>query len=180
MLPHLVLDGLATAAMAVGAKNAYLCVHDHEADLLDSLDDAVAERDDPVRVRVTGVPGRYVASEQSSIVQYLNGGPAKPTFAPPRPQERGVRGLPTLVNNVETLAHLALIARYGDRWFRSAGLPGRAWLDAGHRERGGLPAGCLRDRARHPGRGRGDAGGRSRGAATGSAGRRLFRCLAAG
>ena len=123
MLPHLVLDGLVAAAMAVGAKNAYLCVHDHEADLLDSLDDAVAERSDPVRVRVTGVPGRYVASEQSSIVQYLNGGPAKPTFAPPRPQERGVRGLPTLVNNVETLAHLALIARYGDRWFRSAGLP---------------------------------------------------------
>ncbi len=123
MLPHLVLDGLVTAAVAVGAENAYLCVHDHEADLLDSLDDAVAERNDPVRVRVTGVPGRYVASEQSSIVQYLNGGPAKPTFAPPRPHERGVRGLPTLVNNVETLAHLALIARYGDRWFRSAGLP---------------------------------------------------------
>ena len=122
-LPHLVLDGLVTAAVAVGAKDAYLCVHEHETGLLDSLDDAVAERDDPVRVRVTGVPARYVASEQSSIVQYLNGGPAKPTFAPPRPHERGVRGLPTLVNNVETLAHLALIARYGDRWFRSAGLP---------------------------------------------------------
>jgi NADH:ubiquinone oxidoreductase subunit F (NADH-binding) len=84
---------------------------------------AVASRNDPIPIQVTGVPGRYVASEQSSIVQYLNGGAAKPTFAPPRPQERGVRGLPTLVNNVETLAHLALIARYGDRWFRSAGLP---------------------------------------------------------
>ena len=122
-LPHLVLDGLVTAAAAVGARDAYLCVHDHEASLLDSLDDAVAERDDPVRIQVAGVPARYVASEQSSIVQYLGGGPAKPTFAPPRPHERGVRGLPTLVNNVETLAHLALIARYGDRWFRSAGLP---------------------------------------------------------
>jgi NADH:ubiquinone oxidoreductase subunit F (NADH-binding) len=122
-LPHLVLDGIAVAAAAVGAADAYLCVHDHETSLLDSLDAAVAERDDPVRIRVTGIPGRYVASEQSSIVQYLNGGPAKPAFAPPRPHERGVRGLPTLVNNVETLAHLALIARYGDRWFRSAGLP---------------------------------------------------------
>jgi NADH:ubiquinone oxidoreductase subunit F (NADH-binding) len=122
-LPHLVLDGIVTAAMTVGATDAYLCVHDHDTDLLDSLDDAVAERNDPVQIQVTGIPSRYVASEQSSIVQYLNKGPAKPTFAPPRPHERGVRGLPTLVNNVETLAHLALIARYGDRWFRSAGLP---------------------------------------------------------
>jgi len=122
-LPHLVLDGIVLAAEAVGAADAYLCVHEHETGLLDSLDAAVAERDDPVSVRVTGIPGRYVASEQSSIVQYLNGGPAKPTFAPPRPHERGVRGLPTLVNNVETLAHLALIARYGDHWFRSAGTP---------------------------------------------------------
>jgi NADH:ubiquinone oxidoreductase subunit F (NADH-binding) len=123
MLPHLVLDGLTAAAMAVGATDAYLCVHDHEARLLESLEAAVADRDDPVRIQVTGVPRRYVASEQSALVQYLNGGAAKPTFAPPRPQERGVRGLPTLVNNVETLAHLALIARYGHRWFRSAGLP---------------------------------------------------------
>jgi NADH:ubiquinone oxidoreductase subunit F (NADH-binding) len=123
MLPHLVLDGICVAAMAVGAKDAYLCVHEHEADLLASLDDAVAARHDPVSIQVTGVPGRYVASEQSSLVQHLNGGQAIPTFSPPRPQERGVRGLPTLVNNVETLAHLALIARYGDRWFRSAGLP---------------------------------------------------------
>lgn len=123
MLPHLVLDGLVTAATAVGARDAYLCMHDHEAALLDSLSDAVADRDDPVRIQVTGVPGRYVASEQSALVQCLNGGVAKPAFQPPRPQERGVRGLPTLVNNVETLAHLALIARHGDRWFRSAGLP---------------------------------------------------------
>jgi NADH:ubiquinone oxidoreductase subunit F (NADH-binding) len=122
-LPHLVLDGIAAAAAAIGADNAYLCVHEHEAQLLASLAAAAAERADRVPVQVTGIPGRYVSSEQSSIVQYLNGGPGKPTFAPPRPHERGVRGLPTLVNNVETLAHLALIARYGDRWFRSAGLP---------------------------------------------------------
>src|SRR6266849_2799316 len=73
---------------------------------------------DPVPVQIVGIPGRYVSSEQSSIVQFINGGPAKPTFAPPRPHERGVAGRPTLENNVETLAHLALIARYGDSWFR--------------------------------------------------------------
>ena len=126
-MPHLVLDGITLAAHAVGAREAYLCVHGQETGLLDALDDAVAQRRaaglDPAPIRVTGIPGRYVASEQSSIVQYLNGGPAKPTFSPPRPHQRGVHGRPTLVNNVETLAHLALIARFGDRWFRGIGLP---------------------------------------------------------
>src|SRR3974390_851877 len=78
---------------------------------------------DPVPIILAGVPHRYVSSEQSAIVQYLNGGPGRPTFSPPPPHERGVRGRRTLVNNVETLAHLALIARHGDRWFRGAGSP---------------------------------------------------------
>lgn len=126
-LPNLVLDGMTLAAEAVGAREAYLCVHRTEGGLLESLERAVQERLaaglDPVPIRVTGIPGRYVSSEQSSIVQYLNGGPGKPTFAPPRPHERGVNGNPTLVHNVETLAHMALIARHGVRWFRGTGLP---------------------------------------------------------
>ena len=126
-LPHLVLDGITLAAHAVRARAAYLCIHGQETELRDALEGALAQRRaaglDPVPIRLRGIPGRYVASEQSAIVQYLGGGPAKPTFAPPRPHQHGVRGRPTLVNNVETLAHLALIARFGDRWFRGAGLP---------------------------------------------------------
>jgi len=126
-LPHLVLDGITMAAHAVHARSAYLCVHEQEIELLDALGYALAERRtlglDPVPIQLRGIPGRYVASEQSAIVQYLNGGPAKPTFSPPRPHQQGVHARPTLVNNVETLAHLALIARFGDRWFRGAGLP---------------------------------------------------------
>ena len=102
-------------------------MHGTQDSLLNTLDRAVLERRaadlDPVRIEVVGLPHRYVSSEQSSIVQFLNGGPAVPTFSPPRPHERGVHGNPTLVHNVETLAHLALIARFGDRWFRRAGLP---------------------------------------------------------
>ena len=126
-LPHLVLDGITLAASAVRASAAYLCVHGGETDLLASLEYAVAEREtaglDPVPIQLAGLPGRYVSSEQSAIVRYLNGGPGKPAFSPPRTHERGVSGRPTLVNNVETLAHLALIARHGDRWFRGIGLP---------------------------------------------------------
>ena len=126
-LPHLVLDGITLVSDAVGAGTAYLCVHRQEQALLDSLAAAADERReaglDPVPIQITSIPGRYVSSEQSSIVQYLNGGPGVPTFSPPRPHERGVAGRPTLVNNVETLAHVALIARHGDGWFRTAGLP---------------------------------------------------------
>ena len=125
--PHLVLDGISLAAYAVGADRAYLAVHETSSRLAAGLEGAVAARQaagiDPVPVTLVGIPDRYVASEQSAIVQVINGGPALPTFAPPRTHEKGVDGRPTLVNNVETLAHLALIARFGDGWFRSAGTP---------------------------------------------------------
>jgi NADH:ubiquinone oxidoreductase subunit F (NADH-binding) len=66
-------------------------------------------------------PAKYVAGEETALVNWLNGGDAKPTFTPPRPFEQGVDRRPTLVDNVETLAHVALIARFGAQWWRSAG-----------------------------------------------------------
>jgi hypothetical protein len=106
-LPHLVLDGIVTAAMAVGAADAYLCVHDHETELLDSLDDAVAERGDRVRITVTGIPGRYVASEQSSLVQYLTGGP-EPAVTVPGDQ-RQVRQRLDVADHGGQAAHAAFV-----------------------------------------------------------------------
>jgi NADH:ubiquinone oxidoreductase subunit F (NADH-binding) len=70
---------------------------------------------------VATVADGYVASEESALLHGLNGGPAKPTLVPPRPHERGLRGRPTLVANVETLSHVALIARHGATWFRELG-----------------------------------------------------------
>lgn len=126
-VPHLVLDGISLAAFAVGATEAYLVVHGDDPRLMASLEAAAESRAvagiDPVPVEVVGIDGRYVASEQTAIVQHINGGPGLPAFAPPRTHERGVAGRPTAVNNVETLAHLALIARYGHTWFREAGQP---------------------------------------------------------
>ena len=128
--PHLVLDGIAMAAEAVGAAEAHLCLAQHRDWLTDIVLAAAGERErarlDRVAVTIHTVPERYVASEETALVHWLNGGDAKPTKAPPRPFERGVGKRPTLVDNVETLAHLALIGRYGPRWFRQAGLAGAA------------------------------------------------------
>jgi NADH:ubiquinone oxidoreductase subunit F (NADH-binding) len=121
--PHLVLDGIVLAAEAVGATRAYLCVHSDAG----ALRAAVTSREraglNRVPVQVVDVPGGYVASQETALVGLLNGTGARPSFVPPRPAERGVRRHPTLVQNVETLACIALIARYGPGWFRELGLP---------------------------------------------------------
>ena len=133
--PHLVLDGAGIAAETVGASEVILCVDRFASDPLMALAAALRERAragaDRVPVRVEATPGAYVTGEESALVHWLNGGPAKPTFVPPRPFEKGVRGRPTLVNNVETLANLALVARFGAGWFRSLGTdrdPGTALI----------------------------------------------------
>ncbi|KPI14901.1 NADH dehydrogenase (quinone) [Actinobacteria bacterium OK074] len=117
--PHLVLDGLQLAAEAVGAGEAYLAVEDG----VTVLERALAERHDPLPVKVTRVPRRFLSGESSALAQYLSGYAALPRHQDPPVRESGVRKAPTLVQNVETLAHLALIARYGPEWFRTAGTP---------------------------------------------------------
>jgi NADH:ubiquinone oxidoreductase subunit F (NADH-binding) len=126
-LPHLVLDGAILAAEAVGAGEAIVCVCESALASLEGIGGAIAERA-PSRatrrspsLRLAQVPGDYVAGEESALVKHLEGGAAKPTFRPPMPYEQGLRRRPTLIQNVETLAHIALIARHGAAWFRGLG-----------------------------------------------------------
>jgi NADH:ubiquinone oxidoreductase subunit F (NADH-binding) len=124
--PHLVLDGLQLAAEAVGADTAILYTHvNREHDVGSRLKEALQARQaagvDRVPVQLAQAPARFLSGQETALVNHLSGGPAIPTFMPPRITERGLRGGPTLVQNAETLAHLALIARKGPRWFRSVG-----------------------------------------------------------
>ena len=122
--PHLVLDGAVLAAEITGAGNAVIVVH---RDVRAIVDQAVAERVradlDRVRLEVRTAADGFVAGQASAVVRWIQRGIPAPTATPPRLALRGLRGAPTLVQNVETLAHLALIARYGASWFRSAGTP---------------------------------------------------------
>jgi NADH:ubiquinone oxidoreductase subunit F (NADH-binding) len=125
--PHLALDGAVLAAEAIGADVAHLCLPQTSEWLTELMLVAIEERQDArldrVRIELHVLPDHYVAGEETSLVRWLNGGEAKPLATPPRPFEKGVLNRPTLVDNVETLAHVALIARYGPGWFRQAGLP---------------------------------------------------------
>ena len=127
LCPHLVLDGLQLAAEAVGSRLAGLYVH-RDPRLRERLWAAIAERAatraDRAAVELIDAPPRFLAGEESALASRAAGGPALPSYKPPRTSQRGVAGRPTLVQNAETLAHLALIARYGAGWFRLEGTAG--------------------------------------------------------
>jgi len=111
--PHLVLDGLALTAEALGADRAVIWLHGDDHGTAATLQGAIAERraarlHEPALELVMG-PSHYLSGESSAITRALQGGPTLPTARRPRdPRTRSPR---TLVHNVETLARLALIAR---------------------------------------------------------------------
>ena len=115
--PHLVLDGAELAAAAVGAREVIVAV----ASAAPELTAAVEERRRRLRasssIEVTRIHGGFVAGEETAVLRALAGRPAKPTLKPPYPTTSGLHGAPTLVQNVETLAHIGLIARFGSDWF---------------------------------------------------------------
>lgn len=118
--PHLVFDGLQLLADALGAAQAFAYV---PGDLVDPLRAALIERRgvDRIEVALVAAPDSFISGEESAVASKLSGGLPLPRDKTRMVVTAGVRGRPTLVHNVETLAHLALAARVGPDWFRSAG-----------------------------------------------------------
>ncbi|MFN8078584.1 MAG: NADH-ubiquinone oxidoreductase-F iron-sulfur binding region domain-containing protein [Kineosporiaceae bacterium] len=125
LAPHLVLDGVQLAAEAVGADRAVIYVKAGQAQ--DAVRRALAERRaarcDRVHPELVTAPTGFVSGEESAAVAAVEGRAALPTTKRHLVTEQGVGGRPTLVQNVETLAHVAVIARYGPQAFRTAGTP---------------------------------------------------------
>jgi NADH:ubiquinone oxidoreductase subunit F (NADH-binding) len=135
--PHLVLDGLQLAAEAVDADTLYLYVPP-DSKAVAMVERALAERSnrgiDHRPVTVVVAEDRFIAGEESAVAAALSGQPGLPRGRSTRVFERGVNGQPTLVQNVETLAHIALIGRHGAEWYRGAGTsdePGTVLLTIG-------------------------------------------------
>jgi NADH:ubiquinone oxidoreductase subunit F (NADH-binding) len=118
--PHLVIDGLLAAGAAVNAAKLYLYA---TAASLEPVRHAIAERRDAHRIRLVEAPDTFVSGEASAVVNAIATGTALPTDRVQRLTASGLKQKPTLVHNVETLAHVALIARFGSDWFRSVGTP---------------------------------------------------------
>jgi NADH:ubiquinone oxidoreductase subunit F (NADH-binding) len=115
--PGLVVDGLSLLGSALGAHRIVL-----------ALGSGVPA--EPVRrvarqtlVEVKALTGGFVAGQESSLVNQIDGRAGVPSDALVPVYRRGVGGRPTLVLNAETLAQLALLARHGAGWFRSLGTP---------------------------------------------------------
>jgi NADH:ubiquinone oxidoreductase subunit F (NADH-binding) len=134
-LPHLVIDGALAVARAIKADEILFAVDELHVRAGETVQWALTQRPELRRARalpeVVWAPSGYVSGQESALVRWCNEGIAKPTAVPPRVTERGIDGRPTLVANVETLAHVALIARHGGDWFQRLGTaedPGSALI----------------------------------------------------
>jgi NADH:ubiquinone oxidoreductase subunit F (NADH-binding) len=111
LTPHLVLDGAALVADTLGADRVVVAIAENAHAEHAALAHAIRER--RAGFEIATVPARFVAGEETALLQAIAGRPAKPTLKPPFPYERGLDGRPTLVQNAETLAQVALIGRHG-------------------------------------------------------------------
>ena len=125
--PAVVLDGLRLAMHAVGAKLGIICI-DEDADesfqqmsaLVEAARDALGH---DLEIRFQRVPTRYVAGEETALLSVIEGRDPVPRIRPPYPSDVGVFGRATLVQNVETLAQVAVAAALGVDRYRTAGTP---------------------------------------------------------
>ncbi len=126
--PHLVLDGAALVAAALGVDHVVVHLHRGAGAPVDGISRAVAERrgggHDVVAWTVSLGPDRYVSGEASAIAGYVHDGDARPRFAMAPLAVEGPTGRPTVVVNAETVAQLGVMARIGPRAWAALGTGG--------------------------------------------------------
>jgi NADH:ubiquinone oxidoreductase subunit F (NADH-binding) len=132
----MILEGALVAAYAVGASEAIIAVRRDWSLAIERLRSAVAEAtgahfagylvlgtDTSIQLTVWEGSGAYVAGEETALLNALAGDRGMPAIRPPFPAISGLRGAPTVVQNAETLAHVAWIASHSPEAFASTGTP---------------------------------------------------------
>jgi NADH-quinone oxidoreductase F subunit len=136
--PHLMLEGMAIAAYAVGAKKGFIYIRGEYgwlAKLLaKAIDDAVKGgflgdsihgSDFSFHINMFSGAGSYVCGEETALIESIEGKPGRPRLRPPFPGVRGLYGKPTIVHNVTTLSCIPFIIRNGADAFKAIGTTGR-------------------------------------------------------
>lgn len=132
--PHRVIEGIAIAAYAVGAQNAFVHVRSDYSRSLEILDLAIREAKEcgflgenifgsgfALNIHMRRGSGAYVCGEETALIASLEGKRGIPRTKPPYPAEIGLAGHPTVVNNIETLANIPAILENGPAWFKTIG-----------------------------------------------------------
>jgi NADH-quinone oxidoreductase subunit F len=137
--PHAVIEGMALAAYATGATRGFIYLRYEYPETFMTLERALREARDAgylgsailgtaftFELYVRRGAGAYICGEEGSLLNSLEGKHPFPRNRPPFPVTHGYEGLPTVVNNVETLAAAAQIVRQGAAWYRGLGANGHA------------------------------------------------------
>jgi NADH:ubiquinone oxidoreductase subunit F (NADH-binding) len=124
--PFTLLEGIAIASHAVGARRAYIYLRAEYHHLLGVLTGAIAQvREkgylDALDVEVCEGAGAYICGEESALMNSIEGGRGEARYRPPFPTTSGLWGCPTIINNVETLMNVPPIVARGAEWFQGIG-----------------------------------------------------------
>jgi len=132
--PHLLIEGMIIAAYGIGADMGYIYIRGEYYDSISRLQHAIDQAHErgylgsdilgcgfSFNTEIRPGAGSYLCGEELTLLESLEGKRGYPRIKPPFPAEKGLWGMPTLVNNVETLANLPGIIEHGSSWFRLSG-----------------------------------------------------------
>lgn len=124
--PFTLIEGIAIAAYAVGAKQAYIYLRAEYHYLLDLLLKAIEQARGKgflahVNLDVREGAGAYICGEESALMDSIEGKRGEVRYRPPFPPTKGLWGKPTVINNVETMMNIPQIILNGARWFNQLG-----------------------------------------------------------
>lgn len=132
--PHAVIEGMLISGYAIGAREGYIYLRGEYQQARERLEKAIAQAralgllgekifgsDFAFEIHIHSGAGAYICGEETALIESLEGKRGEPRIRPPYPTTYGIRGYPTAVNNVESLANLPPIIRNGAAWYRTIG-----------------------------------------------------------
>jgi len=153
--PHKILEGMLLAGYAVGAREGFIYIRGEYTQQTKKLERAIQQAEETgwlgENIQGTGFSfyihlhrgaGAYICGEETALIESLEGKRGEPRIRPPYPASYGYRGMPTIVNNVESFAYIPEIVFNGGNWYKGIGnedYPGtKVYTLLGHVNRPGL------------------------------------------